>query len=213
MRAPPRFCPALPRNSFTLPPARALTSARRCVKMLFGQASRAAGTAAFENKHAGGVYSCASKHSACRRAISRKTASRAYCPSIRARPINTIPPSIWASCSICPCPATCIRASPTPPWRWWKTRSPRSRAAWARCSPPPGRRPTCWRCSTSPRRGTTSSAPRPSMAAPSTSSASRSSGWALRRAFSPPKPRTRKSAPSLTSARGWCLAKRWPTRR
>ena len=44
MRAPSRFCPALPRNSSTLPPAQALTSARRCVKMLFGQASRAAGT-------------------------------------------------------------------------------------------------------------------------------------------------------------------------
>ncbi len=62
-----------------------------------------------------------------------------------------------ASCSTCRRPATCIPASPTPPSRWWKRRSPRWRAAWARCAPPPDRRPACWRCSTSARRGTISS--------------------------------------------------------
>ena len=41
----------------------------------------------------------------------------------------------------------------------------------------------------------------------------RSSAWASKRAFSPPRPRTRKFPPSSTGARGWCLAKRWPTRR
>ena len=61
--------------------------------------------------------------------------------------------------------------------------------------------------------GTTSSVPRPSTAAPSTSLPSRSSASASKRAFSPPKPRMRKFPPSSTGARGWCLAKRWPTRR